>query len=190
MKRRKSLMGKRTNLPRRERDDYATPSRAVVPLLKLLSPGTRFIEPCAGAGELIGHLERAGHVCVASYDLPIDARTASYATADAVFITNPPWRPQFEPNKIIANLSDQRPLCALLYSDWLFTLHATPYLPRLRAVAVVGRMKWIEGSAHSGYENCCWCLFDRPRPDALVAIRFHGKARAGRDALIGRRDAA
>jgi hypothetical protein len=160
------------------------------PLLRLLAPGTRFIEPCAGAGDLVGHLERAGHVCVASYDLPIDARTASYATADAVFITNPPWRPQFEPNKIIANLSDQRPLWALLYSDWLFTLRATPFLPRLRTVAVVGRMKWIEGSAHSGYENCCWCLFDRPRPDALVAIRFHGKAPAGRDALLRRHDDA
>jgi len=183
-------MGKRSNHPRRERDDYATPWRAVAPVLRFLAPGTRFIEPCSGAGELVGHLERAGHVCVASCDLPIDARTTSYSTANAIFVTNPPWRPQFEPHKIIANLSDQRPLWALMYTDWLFTLRATPFLPRLREVVVIGRMKWIEGTKHSGYENCCWCPFDRPRPDASVVIRFHGKARAGRDALLRRHDDA
>ena len=68
-------MGKRTNFPRRERDDYPTPWPAVVPLLRLLEPGTKFVEPCAGAGDLVGHLERAGHVCVAASDLPVDART-------------------------------------------------------------------------------------------------------------------
>jgi hypothetical protein len=108
--------------------------------------------------------------------LPIDARIARYATEpDAIFITNLPWRPRFEPNKIIVNLSDQRPLWALLYSDWLFTSRATPYLPRLRRITTVGRVKWIEGSAHVGFENCCWCLFGRPRPDALAAIQLVGR---------------
>ena len=169
-------MGKRSNFPRRERDDYPTPWPAVVPLLKRLKPGTKFVEPCCGAGDLVGHLERAGQVCVAAYDLPIDARTASYAIEpDTLFITNLPWRPRFEPNKISANLSDQRPLWALLYSDWLFTSRATPCLPRLRAVVVIGRMKWIPDTKHVGFENSCWCLFDRPRPNARAAIRFIGR---------------
>jgi hypothetical protein len=174
-------MGKRTNFPRRERDDYPTPWPAVVPLLKRLKPGTKFVEPCCGAGELIAHLERGGHTCAASYDLPIDARTAGYAIdPDAIFITNPPWRPRFEPHKIIANLSDQRPLWALLYSDWLFTLRATPYLAPLRAVAVVGRVRWVPGTKHSGFENSAWCLFSQPQPDALAAVRFHGHVGAPR----------
>ncbi len=109
-------MGKRTNFPRRERDDYPTPWPTVVPLLPHLKPGAKFIEPCCGAGDLVGHLVSAGHVCIAASDLPIDARTASYAIEpDTIFITNLPWRPRFEPNKIIANLSDQSPFWALLY---------------------------------------------------------------------------
>jgi hypothetical protein len=169
---------RRPGLKPRERDDWPTPWPAVVPLLKLLQPGTKFVEPCAGAArELVRHLERDGHRCVASYDLPIDARIASYAIdSDTIFITNLPWRRRFEPNKIIVNLSDQRPLWALLYSDWLFTSRAAPYLPRLRAITVIGRVKWVPDSPYSGgMENSCWCLFDRPRPEADVAIQFIGR---------------
>ena len=145
---------RRPGLKPRDRDDWATPLRAVVPLLELLEPGTRFIEPCCGAGELVGHLESAGHVCVASYDLPIDARTARYTVEpDTIFITNVPWRRRFEPNRIIANLSDQQPLWGLIYTDWLFTSHAVPYLPRVRVIAAIGRVKWIPDSESGGMEN-------------------------------------
>ena len=162
-------------LPQKERDDWPTPIVAAIPLLRLLAPHTRFIEPCAGAGELVGHLLDAGHICAASYDLPIDARTASYAIEpDTIFVTNVPWRRRFEPQKIIANLSDQAPLWALIYSDWLFNLHSTPYLPRLRAIVAIGRVKWVPNSPHdSGMENSCWCLFNRP--DASATIRFVGR---------------
>jgi hypothetical protein len=182
---------RRPGLKPRERDDWPTPWPAVLPLLPRLRPRTRFVEPCCGSGELIKHLESAGHVCTASYDLPIDARTASYAIdSDTIFITNVPWRRRFEPNRIIANLSDQRPLWALLYSDWLFTSSAAPYLPRLRAIAVIGRVKWVPNSPYSGgMENSCWCLFDRPQPAAHAAIGFHGRI-AARTALTTRRRAA
>ena len=167
---------RRPGLKPRERDDWPTPWPAVLPLLPHLKPHTKFVEPCCGAGELIRHLDRAGHVCVASYDLPVDARTVSYATEpDALFITNLPFRRRFEPNKIIANLSDQRPLWALIYADWLFTSQATPYLSRLRAVAAIGRVKWVPDSPHSGFENSCWCLFGTPQPTAHAAIHFHGR---------------
>jgi hypothetical protein len=127
---------RRPRLPPRERDDWPTPWPAVAPLLKHLKPETRFVEPCYGAGDLAAHLERAGHICTASYDLPTDARIASYAIgADEIFITNVPFRRQFEPHRIIANLSDQAPLWALIYSDWLFTSWAAPYLNRLGRAA-------------------------------------------------------
>ena len=172
---------RRPGLEPHERDDWPTPAPAVVPLLRLLKPHTRFIEPCACAGELIGHLEQAGHQCVASYDLPIDARTARYAVEpDAVFITNVPWRRQFGMNDIIINLSDQRPLWALIYADWLFTSRAAPLLPRLRVIAVIGRVRWVQDSKYSGMENSCWCLFDRPQPGDLATIRFVGRVGAGR----------
>ncbi len=118
---------RRPGLKPRDRDDWPTPWPAVVPLLKLLEPRTKFIEPCCGAGELVEHLKRAGHVCAVACDLPIDARTASYAIEpDTIFVTNLPWRRQFGMNDIIVNLSDQRPLWGLVYADWLFTSRATP----------------------------------------------------------------
>ena len=172
---------RRPGLPPRDRDDWPTPWPAVVPLLRLLEPRTKFVEPCCGAGELVRHLERAGHVCAGTYDLPIDARTTSYAIEpDALFVTNLPWRRQFGMNDIIINLSDHRPLWGLVYADWLFTLRAAPLLPRLRTVAAIGRVKWIPNSEHSGMENTCWCLFDRPLPDARAAVRFVGRIAAAR----------
>jgi hypothetical protein len=166
---------RRPGLPQRERDDWPTPWPAVAPLLAHLAPKTPFIEPCAGAGELVQHLERAGHVCAGAFDLPIDARVARYATNPGdTFITNVPFRPQFEPHKIIENLSNQRPLWALLYSDWLFTSRAAPYLNRLRKVVVIGRVKWLPDSKFTGgFENACWCLFDKPAP--LPMIQFAGR---------------
>jgi hypothetical protein len=173
---------RRPNLPPRERDEWSTPLRAVVPLLKFLDPDTKFIEPCAGPGELIGHLEQAGHRCIGSYDLPTDARTTSYAIEPgAIFITNVPWRRQFGMNDIISNLSDQAPLWALIYADWLFTSRALPLLPRLRAIVVIGRVMWVPNSESSGMENSCWCLFERP--DVQAKVRFVGRASFRRETV-------
>ena len=153
----------------RERDNYPTPWAAVLPLLSHLKPSTRFIEPCAGEGWLVGHLKRAGHICAGAFDLPgHDARTTRYdLKAVDAFITNPPWqtRPSNILHPIIINLSDQAPAWMLIYSDWLCTSQATPLLPRLKAIAVIGRQKWIAGSESAGFDNCCWCLFGRPRAD-------------------------
>jgi hypothetical protein len=93
-------MGKRSDFPRLPQDQYDTPAAAVGPLLEHLAPCTRFIEPCAGAGCLVGHLKRAGHVLVGAYDLPNDARSVRYPGIGdgVVFVTNPPWsRPALHP---------------------------------------------------------------------------------------------
>jgi hypothetical protein len=180
---------RRPGLKPRERDDWPTPWLAVVPLLRHLQPGTKFIEPCCGAGDLVQHLESAGHTCTAAFDLPTDARIARYDNVDrdAIFVTNVPWRRSFEPQRIIANLSDQRPLWALIYTDWLCTSRATPYLPRLRAVAVIGRVKWLPNSKYSGgMENSCWCLFGPPRPHAHAAIDLIGRITSRRAKPVAR----
>lgn len=140
-------MGKRSEFPRIPSDAYSTPGKAVAPLLGYLSPRTQFIEPCVGAGHLVGHLEAAGHVCVGAYDLPIDARTSRYAEVErgVVFITNPPWLPSIL-HPIIVNLADQASAWLLIYSDWLFTRQAIPFLPRLNAVIAIGRVTWMPGT--------------------------------------------
>lgn len=165
-------MGKRSDFERIPRDFYPTPYEAVVPLLPHLAPGTVFIEPCAGDGALIRHLEQAGHRCVGAYDIEPkrnvpkwlvvtkDARDYSYPGRTDCFITNPPWaRAALHP--IIENLSRQRPTWLLFDADWMHTKQSAPFMPYCRKIVSVGRVKWIPDSRMTGKDNCCWYLFDQ-----------------------------
>ena len=176
-------MGKRSNYARFPRDFYDTPAKAVAPLLPHLTPCTRFIEPCAGAGYLVGHLESAGHVLVGAYDLPNDARSMRYEGigGGAVFVTNPPWsRPVLHP--IINNLSDQAPTWLLIDADWVHTKQAIPYLPRLQKIVSIGRVRWIPDSPDDGKDKACWHLFDRSRLGEQAPIHFIGRIGSARAA--------
>jgi hypothetical protein len=158
-------LGKRSSFKRIPQDAYSTPESAVGPLLPRLALGTRFIEPCAGEGFLVGHLKRAGHVCIGAYDLPIDARTAKYEVApETSFITNPPfWGQRADLHPLICNLSNQAPAWLLMNADWLFNVASGPLVAlRLRKVVAVGRVRWIAGSKYTGMENVAWMLFDAP----------------------------
>jgi hypothetical protein len=159
-----TALGKRSDFPRLPQDKYNTPREAVLPLLECLKPRTRFVEPCAGAGHLTGHLKRAGHILAGAYDLPDDARTKRYDVRGAdCFITNPPWtRPTL--HELIINLSDQAPAWLLIDADWVHTRQSIPFLPRLRKIISIGRVRWTPDSPFDGKDNCCWCLFDPPRP--------------------------
>ena len=165
-------MGKRSDFTRIPQDCYDTPAKAVLPLLPHLKPGARFIEPCCGAGYLVGHLKHAGHVLVGAYDLPIDARATRYAEVNpgVLFITNPPWaRPVL--HELIVNLSDQAPAWLLIDGDWLHTKQSAPFLPRLRKIVSIGRVRWISDSPSDGKDNAVWVHFGRPR-EAQGALFF------------------
>lgn len=171
-------MGKRSSFARIPRDAYDTPPEAVGPLLAHLASGTRFTEPCAGAGMLLDLLESHGHHCATRWDIeprrsdiePHDARTHQVVDIDC-FITNPPWsRPIL--HAIIANLSAQAPTWLLFDADWAHTRQAVPYLPWCRKIVAVGRVKWIPGSKFTGKDNCCWYLFDQA---TLGPIEFVGR---------------
>lgn len=154
---------------RRPQDAYDTPLSAVVPLLPHLPPTSRFVEPCAGNGTLVRHLERYGHRCIGAYDIEpreseliVDRADARTILADEVdpflYITNPPWtRALLHP--IIFNLYWQAPTWLLFDADWIHTKQARPYLPLLRKIVSVGRVKWIEDSEHVGKDNAAWHLF-------------------------------
>ena len=161
-------MGKRSDFERIPSDFYPTPIEAVRPLLPHLAPRTLFAEPCAGDGRLIDHLKAAGHVCAWASD--IAPRRDDIVCADAVkvaplieaecFITNPPWgRKSLHP--IIENLSANGPAWLLFDADWMHTKQAAPYLPWLRKIVSVGRVKWIADSPFTGKDNCAWYLFDQ-----------------------------
>lgn len=174
-------MGKRSNYERKALDVYDTPMGAVGPLLPHLPPRSRYCEPCAGAGDLIGHLAKHGHECVAAFD--VAPRASGIGCNDASFmqredlcgadliITNPPWdRPVL--HQIIQRAVFLVPTWLLFDSDWMHTRQAIPYLRHCSMVVSVGRVKWIEGSAMAGKDNCCWYKFD---PDHSGRTIFVGR---------------
>lgn len=170
-------MGKRSHFERVPRDFYPTPYEAAIPLLPHLSPETRFCEPCAGDGRLIDHLVMHGHICARARDIEPrrddieqkDALTTLTGNIDC-FITNPPWdRKILHP--LITHLSMQAPAWLLFDADWMHTKQAAPFLPILRKIVSVGRVKWIPDSKMTGKDNCCWYLFDQEGSGAT----FYGR---------------
>jgi hypothetical protein len=168
-------MGKRSNFERRERDFYPTPAKAVEPLIPFLrGAGVKtFAEPCAGDGDLVRHLEGSGLRCIYAGDI-CDGQDAlalaDYGNAD-VIVSNPPWS-RDPMHKLIAHFQNIGPTWLLLDADWAHTKQAAPFLPHCTDIVAVGRVKWIEGSKHTGKDNCAWHRFDIRHKAGPV---FHGR---------------
>lgn len=172
-------MGKRSSFERAPRDYYPTPAEAVLPLLPHLAPETVFIEPCAGNGALMDHLRAGGHRCPWAFDIApqrediltfdaFDMRLFDWQPADCI-ITNPPWaRPVL--HQMIAHFAAQRPTWLLFDADWIHTRQSAPFLPWLRKVVSVGRLKWIPDSKMTGKDNCAWYLFDQRGQGPAILI--------------------
>ena len=170
-------MGKRSTFDRVPRDFYPTPREAVGPLLPHLAPGTQYVEPCAGDGALVRHLALAGHICRSASDIePRDPSVHegcySQIYPAVTVITNPPWtRPIL--HGIIGRYAPWVPTWLLFDADWPHTRQAAPFLPMLRKIVSVGRVKWIPDSKMTGKDNCCWYLFDAK---ATGPAQFVGRA--------------
>lgn len=158
-------MGKRSDFSRAPRDFYPTPLEAVLPLLPHLPYGTMFAEPCAGDGALVDYLEAAGHQCIWESDIQpqrpmMEADAMGLLFMNGVIITNPPWdRKILHP--MIEWFTHQRPTWLLFDADWVHTRQSAPFLPLLRKIVSVGRVKWIPDSKMTGKDNCAWHLFDQ-----------------------------
>jgi hypothetical protein len=86
-------------------------------------------------------------------------------------ITNPPWdRSILHP--MIQHFARQRPTWLLFDADWMHTKQSAPFMPLLRAVVSVGRVKWIPDSKMTGKDNCAWYHF-APGDSPTV---FHGRS--------------
>lgn len=177
-------MGRRSDFERLPKDKYFTwDKRAVAALLPHLMPETRFIEPCAGRGDLVDQLTAAGHLCIKAFD--VEPQRADIMPRDALdpwmprafvdaFITNPPWdRKILHP--MIEVLSNTYPTWLLFDSEWVNTKQAIPFLPRLRRIVSVGRMRWIEGTKMDAKESVSWYMFGTPGSVTSPAD-FYGRA--------------
>ncbi len=168
-------MGKRSNFARIERDFYPTPRGAAEPLFAHL-PENDFLywEPCAGDGALDNHIVSGGlargHSWLPELSSDIEPRSEFVDRMDAFdgkppaeadfIITNPPWdRKILHP--MIEHFSALRPTWLLFDADWMHTRQSAPYMPWLRKVVSVGRVKWIPDSKMTGKDNCQWSLFDQ-----------------------------
>jgi len=162
-------MGKRSDFERKALDFYPTPLEAVRPLIPHLPLRATFCEPCAGAGDLIRHLEAYGHKCMSAFDVMplgenIRQADASWMHEDDTggadfIITNPPWdRPVL--HQIIERAAGFKPTWLLFDSDWMHTIQAVRHLEICVKIISVGRVKWMAGSENTGMDNCCRYLFD------------------------------
>ena len=178
-------MGKRSNFERKARDLYPTPYKALLPLLPQLEPCTRFFEPCAGDGRLIGYLQEHGHICFGAWDIepgdPCIKRgdalniISSHDYMERVFITNSPWERTLL-HRLIIHLSGQHPTWLLFDADWKHTKQAIPFLPYCHRVVSVGRVRWLEGTdadqGSDGKDNAAWYFFTR---DTGPGPLFYGR---------------
>lgn len=168
-------MGKRSDFPRRPMDAYATPMKAVLPLLPFLRRDNilTFDEPCSGDGDLVDALRCHGLDCLYSGDIKhgFDALQVPKFRADAV-ITNPPWTRQLMHPLIWHFMRTAWQVWLLFDADWIHTQQATPLLRHCTDVVSAGRQKWIADSAHSAKDNCAWHRFFL---DHTSGPKFHSR---------------
>ncbi len=154
---------------RSERDWYATPEHAVVPLIPHLPEYFTYCEPCAGDLSLCSHLDvltDAGAWCEYAYDIhprhPLvtqrNCLTIDNLDVD-LFITNPPFKWTML-ESILKHLPTVKPTWLLLPLDYLANKRMSPYMKVCRKVVAVGRVKWFPDSKTSSTDNFAWYLFD------------------------------
>jgi len=164
-----------------ERDFYPTPFEVAEPLFQFLKDDQSFVEPMAGNGALIDHIETTHMTCVHKSD--IEPQREDIKKQDAfsleerqileadVIITNPPWsRPIL--HKAIEYFSRMKPTWFLFDSDWACTKQSAHFMRYCRKIVAVGRVKWIPGSKHTSKDSCCWYLFTG---QDVGAPRFYGR---------------
>lgn len=176
-------MSKRTpGLPRRPREFWPTPYDAVRPLIGYLPAEADWIEPCAGAGDLIRHLRllwpggNLVHACdlmpraegvVRGNALRLEARPGLY-------ITNPPWPvtgAKGDPALgIIRHLAALAPTWALLPWDFMANAYFAEVARACVMVVPIGRVSWLN-NGQGGKDNACWAKFDAAHdgPTRLLA---------------------
>jgi hypothetical protein len=146
---------------RHERDHYPTPREAVGPLVPHLRGIQVYADPCAGNGALMMHLGSYGLTCNYAGDLASgqDALArGDYGSIDAI-ITNPPYERKLM-HALIVHFAGIAQTWLLLEADWAHTVQAIPYLTMCSDIVSVGRLKWITGTQHVGYDNFAWYRFD------------------------------
>lgn len=174
-----------TTRKRNPRDYYPTiDPRAVAPLVAHLGNQMRYVEPCAGAGDLIDLFAPHGWECQWAADVMPMRRTVHstgqlIAQADVmalpallsahipltptgVIVTNPPWDRRIL-HAMIDTLARIAPTWLLFDAAWKETKQAARFGRWCHTIISVGRLQWVEGSDAQSTDDCSWYGFDASR---------------------------
>ena len=133
-----------------------------------------FVEPCAGDGVLIKHLEEhCGFT--GGYGFDIEPNHSSISKIDASnetdmanvlsltncnkIITNTPWDWKLLEPMLELWLSLGFECWLLLPSDFAHNARSSKFIRRCTDIVPVGRLKWIPDSKYTGKDNCAWYRF-------------------------------
>ena len=163
--------------------------RAVAALRPHIRELTRFIEPCAGKGDLVRQLQAIGLQCLDQFD--IAPRAEGIRQADALSADYPfdfRWR------AIITNPPFEWPLLGQLIEHWIlqadvvwlllpanFAHRATraATMRHCRKIVSIGQLRWEPGSKHKSVDLFAWYEFGRL---PVAATTFHPRQITGKAA--------
>lgn len=174
-------MGKRSNFDLKPLQKYYTPFEGAEPLFAHLPIYTKFIEPCAGDGRLVRHLEsRGGNQCVYACDIApegegIEQRDVLFFDSVLppcdMIITNPPWEREIL-HQMIDRFVQHADTWLLFQADWAHTIQAIPFEDLCKKIVSVGRVSWEENGV-SGMENVAWYLFSKDHEKYGTSTKFY-----------------
>lgn len=166
-------MGKRSDFEKIPKDKYYTwDARAYTPMRAIFRKIGTFIEPCAGGGDMIAHLEQIRPRCVYACDIePTDGETtpivklsydrikpAVLKQADYI-ITNPPWTRSVMHPFIEWCIASGLPAWLLIDTNWASSKQARPLLAYCSDIVPTPRLKWIPDSKDSAKDDTAWYRF-------------------------------
>ncbi|MFL5007433.1 MAG: hypothetical protein ACJ8DK_19020 [Microvirga sp.] len=170
-------MGKRSSgtFARRPKDPLSDPRPPLVPFLHRDRIRT-FAEPCAGAGDLVRHLEAHGLTCVYAGDIADGRDALAVERFPAEIVTNPPWtRAVLHP--LIAHFMASAPFAWLLFdADWAHTKQSTALIQHCSLILPIGRVRWIPGTRDVGKDNVAWYKFQREHTGGPIHLPFRCNA--------------
>ena len=156
-------MGKRSDFKRIPQDVYLSPYSVVPTLLPhITGKVTQYAEPCAALKtetRLIDHLAQHGFECVHESDIRTGQDALTLGPLPAPIISNIPHERKLM-HAMITHFMRIAPFAWVLVDyNWFATLQAAPYLANCSDVAVIGRVKWIEGSRDISKDDYVWARF-------------------------------
>lgn len=166
-------------------DFWATPKEAVTPLLQHLPMRFGFYEPCAGARDLVHHLEVANSKChclsasdiaprhefvieldalTFAFNLMSESQEYHYSDDNYEFIiTNPPFSRENMAlcKQMIHDFMHARKTWLLLPFGMAANIGMRNLMKKCAQFVTIGRVKWIPGSRNKETRDMAWFLFDK-----------------------------